>query len=211
MDLNRRSILSGAAGLAAARLKYGQLIRDAAADEDIETEVLIIGAGASGAAAAWRLASQGLDVVCLEQGEWLDYLKIPSIYDDWEVARQREWNPNPNVRGLPADYPVQDDDTQIKPMMYNAVGGTSIMWSCHAPRFHPSDFRTRSLDGVGNDWPISYWDLEPYYDLNDKMSGVSGLNGDPGNPPRSARPLGPLPIGKGAERLASALEQIRFI
>jgi choline dehydrogenase-like flavoprotein len=140
-------------------------------------------------------------VVCLEQGEWLEYLEISSINDDWEVTRQRQWNPNPNIRGNAADYPVNDDDTLIKPLMFNAVGGTSIMWLCHAPRFHPPDFRTRSMDGEGNGWPLSYWDLEPYYDLNDTMSGVSGLSGDSGNSPRKARPLGPLPIGKGAARL----------
>ena len=188
MGLGRRSVLAGAAALSSARLKYGRLIHDAAADEDIDTEVLIIGAGASGAAAAWRLSSKGIKVVCLEQGEWLDYLESPTIRDDWELARQREWNPNPNVRGLAADYPVNDKDTDIKPMMFNAVGGTTILWSGHAPRFHPSDFKTHSLDGVGNDWPLTYSDIEPYYDLNDKMSGVSGLQGDPGNPPRSPRP-----------------------
>lgn len=208
MGLGRRSVLAGAAALSSARLKYGRLIHDAAADEDIDTEVLIIGAGASGAAAAWRLSSKGIKVVCLEQGEWLDYLESPTIRDDWELARQREWNPNPNIRGLAADYPVNDKDTDIKPMMFNAVGGTTILWSGHAPRFHPSDFKTHSLDGVGNDWPLTYSDIEPYYDLNDKMSGVSGLQGDPGNPPRSPRPLPPLPIGKGAKRLASALDSL---
>ncbi len=200
--------MGAAAGLAAARSKYGRLIRDAHAAEDIESEVLIIGAGASGAAAAWRLSELGFDVVCLEQGDWLDYLEIPSIEDDWELIRQRSWNPNPNIRGLASDYPVEDSDSPIKPLMYNGVGGSTIMWSCHAPRFHPSDFRTNTLDGVGADWPLSYWDLEPYYDLNDRMSGVSGLNGDPANPERPPRPLAPLPIGKGAERIASALDDM---
>lgn len=209
MSLKRRHVLGGAAvALAAARLKYGRLIKEAEAQEDIETDVLVIGAGASGAAAAWLLASKGMQVVCLEQGEWLDYLEIPSVYDDWELVRQRAWNPNPNIRGLSADYPVADTDTPIKPLMYNAVGGSTIVWSCHAPRFHPSDFKTKSLDDVGHDWPITYWDLEPYYNLNDTMSGVSGLHGDPANPPRPPRPLAPLPIGKGAARLASALDDL---
>lgn len=206
--MRRRTLLGAAAGLAATRLKYGRLIREAAADEDIEADILVIGAGASGAATAWRLASRGFQVVCLEQGEWLDYLEIPSIEDDWELVRQRDWNPNPNIRGLTADYPVNDSGTPIKPLMFNGVGGSTIMWSCHAPRFHPSDFKTRSLDGVGADWPLTYWDLEPYYDLNDRMSGVSGLNGDPANPPRPPRSFAPLPIGKGASKIASALDEI---
>jgi choline dehydrogenase-like flavoprotein len=206
--VKRRTVLGAAAGLAATHLKYGRLIREAAASEDVEADVLVIGAGASGAASAWRLASQGFKVVCLEQGDWLDYLEIPSTKDDWELVRQREWNPSPNVRGLPADYPVNDSDSPIKALMYNAVGGTTLMWSCHAPRFHPSDFKTNSLDGVGANWPLSYWDLEPYYDLNDKMCGISGLSGDPSNPPRSARQRAPMPIGKGAARLASAMDDM---
>ncbi len=204
--MRRRSVIGTAAALAAAQLKYGRLIRDAAAAEDLESDVLIVGAGASGAAAAWRLSAQGIGVTCLEQGDWLDYLSIPSLYDDWELVRQRSWNPNPNVRGLVSDYPINDAESPIKPLMYNGVGGSTIMWSCHAPRFHPSDFKTQTLDGVGADWPLSYWDLEPYYDLNDRISGVSGLNGDPANPPRPPRPLRPIPIGKGAERLGRALD-----
>lgn len=149
-------------------------------------------------------------MVCLEQGEWLEYLEIPSVNDDCEAARQRQWNPNPNIRCNAADYPVNDDDTLLKPLMLNAVGGTSIMWLCHAPWFHPLDLKIRSMDGEGNDWPLSYWGLEPYYDLNDTMSGVSGLSGDSGNSPRKARPLGPLPIGKGAARLVSAVMPTRI-
>ena len=82
------------------------------------------------------------------------------------------------------------------PLMYNAVGGSTIHWSAHFPRFHPSDFRVRSLDGVADDWPLDYDELEPYYDLNDRMIGVSGLAGDPGNPPRSPRQTPPLPLGR---------------
>ena len=68
-------------------------------------------------------------------------------------------------------------------MMYNAVGGSTVHWGAHSPRFHPSDFRVRTLDGVGQDWPIDYRDLEPYYDVSDRVMGLSGVNGDPANPP----------------------------
>ena len=47
--------------------------------------------------------------------------------------------------------------------MYNAVGGSTIHWQGIFPRFHPSDFKVKTLDGVADDWPISYKDLEPYY------------------------------------------------
>ena len=57
--------------------------------------------------------------------------------------------------------------------MFNAVGGSTIHWSAHFPRYHPSDFRVRSLDGVGDDWPLDYDELEPYYDLNDRDRSAS--------------------------------------
>ena len=70
--------------------------------------------------------------------------------------------------------------------MWNGVGGSTINWAAHFPRLHPSDFRTHSLDGVGEDWPFGYFDLEPYYDQNDIEIGVSGLAGDPAYPPKPA-------------------------
>ena len=60
---------------------------------------------------------------------------------------------------------------------------------------HPSDFKTFSLDNVGSDWPLQYKDLEQYYDLNDQIMGVSGLEGDPAYP--DIKNLLP-PIGLGA-------------
>lgn len=171
-------------------------------------DVLIVGAGASGAAAAWRLATQGLAVVCLEQGGWIDQRAAPSLGLDWERALQTAFNANPNVRRARADYPVADADTPIKPAVFNGVGGGTLRWGAHFPRLHPSDFRVRSLDGVAADWPIGYDDLAPYYDLNDRMMGVSGLAGDPANPERGARPLPPLPLGAGGTAMADAFDRL---
>jgi len=83
-----------------------------------------------------------------------------------------------------------------------------VLWSAHAPRMHPSDFRVRSLDGVGVDWPISYWDLAPYYELNDRVSGISGRHGDPANPPRTPRTTPPVPLGPAGHRVADALDAL---
>ncbi len=171
-------------------------------------DVLIVGAGASGAAAAWKLAQAGLKVTCLEQGDWVSPQATPSLRPDWEIARQTTHHPNPNVRQAPSDYPVDDSDAAIKPFLYNAVGGSTILWGAHFPRFRPSDFRTKTLDGVGHDWPLSYEDLAPYYAENDRHMGVSGLNGDPGNPPREARQMPPVPPGTGAIRMAQAFDRL---
>jgi len=54
------------------------------------------------------------------------------------------------------------------------VGGGSVHWAGFAPRFHPSDFRVYSEDGVGADWAITYQDLKPYYELLELEMPVSG-------------------------------------
>jgi choline dehydrogenase-like flavoprotein len=171
-------------------------------------DVVIVGAGASGAAAAWRLARAGLRVTVLERGDWVDPGDAPSLRPDWEIARQTTHHPNPNVRRHAWDYPVDDADAAIKPFLFNAVGGSTLLWGAHFPRFRPSDFRTRTLDGVGDDWPISYRDLAPYYEENDAVMGVSGLAGDPGNPPRGPRQMPPLPPGAAALRMAAAFDRL---
>jgi choline dehydrogenase-like flavoprotein len=173
-----------------------------------ESDVLIIGAGASGGAVAWRLARAGLRVTCLERGGWMDYDDAPSKAQDWELARQTTHHPNPNVRMNAWDYPIDDADAAIKPMMYNAVGGSTLHWGAHFPRFRPSDFRTQSLDGVGADWPLDYAELAPFYDENDRIMGVSGISGDPGNPHRAPREMPPLPLGRGAEIMAGAFDRL---
>ncbi len=172
-------------------------------------DVLVIGAGAAGGALTWRLAQGGLRVVCLEQGGWIDWAHdAPTSGYDWEVIRETSRHPNPNVRCHAWDYPVADADTEIKPMMWNGVGGSLVHWGAHFPRLRPSDFRVRTLDGVADDWPLDYYELEPYYDLNDRMVGVSGLAGDPGNPPRSPRQTPPVSPGRGGSIMARAFDRL---
>jgi len=175
-------------------------------------DVLVIGSGAAGGALTWRLAEKGVKVVCLEQGGWIDPGSMASAKTNYESHFMRgDFNFDPNVRRLPEDYPIiQKGGFNANIVMVNAVGGTTIHWQGHFPRFHPSDFRVRSLDGVADDWPISYSDLEPYYDLNDQMIGVSGLSGDPANPPRSQRPTPPLPIGKVGNTLVKGFEELEW-
>ena len=169
--------------------------------------VLVVGAGASGAAFAWRIADIGTSVLCLEQGPWMRQQDYPSNGLDWEARGMGEYSPSPNVRGLSADYPVNEQDSEISPLMFNAVGGSTILWAAHFPRLTPSDFRTKTEDGVGEDWPIDYETLEPYYALNDRMMGVSGLPGDPAYPYHEP-PLPPLPLGKTGNVLAHGFEKL---
>jgi len=172
------------------------------------TDILILGSGASGAACMWALSKAGFSVVCLEQGGRIQPKDYPVNRPDWEQSAFNEWNYNPNIRKHRNDYPINTRDTPIKPLMFNAVGGSTIHWTGHIPRFHPSDFKVKSLDGVADDWPIDYSDLEQYYDKNDEMMGVSGINGDPANPDRSPRQMPPIPLGPDGERVAKAFDSL---
>ena len=165
-----------------------------------DVDVLIIGAGASGAAFAWSMADTRMRILCLEQGDWMNPADYPSTRRDWEVRMDREFSPNPNLRRRPEDYPVNDVDSPISVLNFNGVGGSTILYAAHFPRPHPSDFRVRSLDGVADDWPIDYATLESYYALNDRQMGVAGLAGDPAYPPHQP-PLPPVPLGLAGETM----------
>ena len=171
-------------------------------------DVVVVGAGASGAAFTWSLAQAGINVVCLEQGGWVAEDAFPTSDADAQIHLQTDFHPDPGFRGLPADYPVNETETPIAPLMYNAVGGSLIHWGAHFPRFHPSDFRVKTLEGVAEDWPVTYEELEPYYDENDRMMGVSGLMGDPAYPEKPERPCPPLSIRNSGELLAKALDKL---
>ena len=73
-------------------------------------DVLIIGAGASGAAMSWSLADTRMHIVCLEQGDQMNPLKYPSTGRDWEARTQDDFAISPNQRCLPVDYPINDND-----------------------------------------------------------------------------------------------------
>lgn len=166
-----------------------------------KVDVLIIGAGASAAAFAWSLADTRMRIVCLEQGDWPNSTHFPSNGRDWEMRGMSEYGFSPNARRLPADYPIAEDDSPIKVANFNAVGGGTVIYGAHFPRMHPSDFRTRSLDGVGDDWPVDYDTLAPFYAENDRMMGVSGMAGDTAYPHKEPV-MRPVPLGRAGEALA---------
>lgn len=173
-------------------------------------EVLIVGAGPSGAVYAKYLASWGFHVVCLEQGEWVGTAEYTGNRPEYETSMYGKWHKNGNVRRLPADYPVNMDDAEVQPVMFNAVGGGTIHYGGHWPRHLPSDFRVRTLDGVADDWPLSYEDLVPFYEANDIDFAVSGMPGDPAYPDGAAPPNPALPINGIGRTLARGFNQLGY-
>jgi choline dehydrogenase-like flavoprotein len=171
-------------------------------------DVLIVGAGASGAVTARRLAESGFDVVCLEQGDWPDYSLARAAHPDYELTGARDWNWDPNVRAAPADYPVDDSDSDITALLWNGVGGGTVIYAAHWQRNMPSDFRVRTLDGVADDWPLTYEELEPYYVRVEREWGVSGLAGDTAFPPGEGPPMPPVPLGEMGRRVAKAHNEL---
>lgn len=170
-------------------------------------DVLIVGAGAAGAAFAWSMADTRMNILCLEQGDWMTPSAYPGMGADWEARQLTDFAFSPNARGRREDYPINDAESPIAVSNFNAVGGSTILYAAHFPRFHPSDFRVRTLDGVADDWPLDYATLAPYYDVNARLMGVSGLAGDPAYPPKEL-PLPPLRLGRLGETLARGFNRL---
>ncbi len=168
------------------------------------SDVLIIGAGLSGGVVAHTLTRSGFSVTCLERGQWHDRENYRGNRRDGELTALGPWSASPGTRQRVEDYPVIEDDADMKPLMFNGVGGSTILYGGHWMRMLPSDFRVRQMDHIADDWPISYGDLAPYYDRVDRAFGVSGLAGDPAYPHRPDYPMPPLPIGTWGEKIAGA-------
>jgi len=171
-----------------------------------EYDFIIVGSGAAGSACAWSLCEKGFRVVCIERGKHMDASQYPTTKSNWELLKQTEYNPVSSIRNNEHDYPIDDSGSPISICNFNAVGGSTILYSAHFPRFQPEDFKVRSSEGFYEDWPINYDDLRPYYEINEKEMSVSGLVGDPMYPDIEEL-LPPIPIGKTGDVIASAFNK----
>ena len=175
---------------------------------DDTVDAVIVGAGASGSVAADRLSAAGFDVVCLEQGDWIHASDYLSDRPEAELGWLERWNPDPNARRRPGDYPLTGPRAEVRPVMFNGVGGGLVQWAAMWQPMLPSDFRTRTLDGVGDDWPISWFDLADQYERAGREMSVSGLAGDPAMPEMAAYPNHPIPIGKIGMTAARGMDRL---
>lgn len=171
-------------------------------------DCIVVGSGGGGAVAAYRLAELGKAVLIIEKGDYSKRREYPSNYYNWETLKQSAWSFNPNLRRNPADYPVDCVDSPIDVAMYNGVGGSTVLYSGHYPRFRPQDFSVLSDCGVGVDWPITYDDLEPHYLANEVFLKVAGLPGDPSYPGIFTHLMPPIPLGRAGKLVASGFDQL---
>ncbi len=179
----------------------------ASGDQNV-ADVLIIGGGASGGVVAKHLTDAGVRVVCLEQGDHVDPSEFAGDKPEWELVSKKRWHPNPNRRDIETDYPTDVRDSDVEPMMYCGVGGSTLLYTAMWMRFLPSDFRVKTLDGVADDWPITYEDLVPYYNILDEELGLAGLAGDPAYPPGQRMIMPPHPIGKVGMKAVKGMDQL---
>jgi len=152
--------------------------------------VAIVGSGIAGAAIAYLLTARGHPVEIFERGPAYPYPHTPQFQDRF---LHRYDNPAyrlpPDLQGLTASGTYGGDVDHERHMV---TGGTATHWAGIALRMTPEDFRTKTLYGFGDDWPIGYDDLEPYYGRAEALLGVSGTDADNPFAPRRSRPF-PLP------------------
>ncbi len=196
-----------------------------------ETDVVIVGAGAGGLAAAWRLTAAGMRVVVLEAGRaYRPDVDYPQDQDDFEL-RAFPYDPVNDERGKPryAFGPAQEvgsewDDLRSRNAgqgrfvegdrrEYRAyghvrgVGGSTLHFDGEAHRFHPASLRMRTLFSVGADWPLSWEELDRYYTIAEERIGVAA----PANPLRpggAGTTLPPHPLSWASRQLASGFESV---
>ena len=162
-----------------------------------EYDVIVIGSGAGGGMAVYELTKAGAKVCLLEAGQHFD----PA---DPKYITQLKWSYESPRRGAGTRYrPFGDFDaayggwdidgepytkapgTDFRWFRSRMLGGRTNHWGRISLRFGPDDFRRKSIDGLGEDWPISYNDVAPFYDEVDRLIGVFGTNENLPNDPDS--------------------------
>lgn len=149
-----------------------------------EVDLVVVGCGAGGSTLLQRLARSGWRVLGLDAGPFWD----PDA--DWvsdEAGSHHLYWTEPRIIAGADPVPLGSNNSGC------GVGGSMVHYAGYTPRFHPSDFRTYTQDGVGADWPISYGDLQPHYAALEQELPVAGEHwpwGDPHSYPHRPHPVG---------------------
>ena len=160
-------------------------------------DVVIVGSGAGGGMAAWVLAKAGIKVLMLEAGR---------SYDPAAETPMFGWNRDAPLRGagtpdkefgfynatvgggwtVPGEPYSTGEDSQFYWWRSRMLGGRTNHWARNSFRMGPYDFKPRTRDGLGVDWPMSYEDVAAYYDRTERLIGVYGSNDGLENHPDSS-------------------------
>ncbi len=201
-----------------------------------EFDVVIAGAGAGGGFAAMALTEAGLRVLVLERGGRFDFTRdYPLRHRDWEdhpdvlkgtTLREDSIQATVGAPIAPRDRdlcssglgaPGRVDGTYRRRGTFNyrrvqGVGGSTLHYQGEAHRFPPHAFSARTIHGWGENWPIDYRELAPFYEKAERVLGVAG---NPGNPFKARRGPFPTPahelttrsqlIRRGADKLGWSL------
>jgi len=158
-------------------------------------DVLVVGSGASGGWAAKRLAEAGVDVGLLDAGRVLtdeDYTEHVPAYElkyrnmaPELIRRTRhvqkdcyacmEWNYDWFRSDVDEPYTAPEGKPFSWQGRMQVVGGRTNVWGRQSYRYSDLDFKAASHDGFGEDWPLSYADVAPYYDLVEDYVGITGM------------------------------------
>ena len=150
-----------------------------------EVDLVVVGAGAGGSVLAQRLARHGWKVVILEAGPF--WHPDEDWVSDEAGSHQLYWTQK-RIIGGSDPIPMGSNNSG------RGVGGSMVHYAGYCPRFHPSDFHTHSVDGVGADWPITYEDLRPHYEQVERELPVAGQDWPWGHPHRY--PFSPHPVSQ---------------
>jgi len=159
-------------------------------------DMLVVGAGAGGLVLAQRLARAGWKVCVLEKGPFWDPDR--DWVSDEGGSHKLYWTDKRIIGGADPVELGKNNSGQ-------GVGGSMTHFAGYTPRFHPSDFEVKTRDGVGADWPVSYWDLKPYFERIELELPVAGQDwpwGDPHSYPHSPHPV----AGAASQAWKGALE-----
>ena len=147
-------------------------------------DVCIVGSGAGGGMTAYMLTQAGADVVVLEAGGWWDNTKDSKMlawpYDSPRRGASTKERPFGEFDACVGGWQVEGEPytkaagTQFDWWRARMLGGRTNHWGRISLRFGPDDFRRKSIDGLGDNWPISYNDVKPYYDRVDRLIGIFG-------------------------------------
>lgn len=151
-----------------------------------EYDVIIVGSGAGGGMASKILSEAGLVVAVVEAGADFDPAKEEDrtqLRNPWESPRRgggtkiRPFGDFDAAIGgwdMEGEPYTRGNGTKFDWFRSRMVGGRTNHWGRISLRFGPNDFKRKSIDGLGHDWPIGYDDVKPYYDKVDKLIGVFG-------------------------------------